>query len=345
MNARAPKIVAARGSESANLPVPAGHFDPDFYHAMDERDSALIRDEALHGSVSQSFVYQFKIQGTQVTGVSVVGARHLMHLYQGLQHRIVASAEKKGPIFKFVSYPAEHIPMQVTCSTVRELADEEDYINVLVEVKDIKTGNSIQAERSELRFEKRRDGSLYERPNYSNIAQSKAYRNAVLNLLPQDVIDEFKKRCLSLGQAADLTEDTITEKRRRVLQFAARHGVSIDRQALQNVGWDQISGLSAAVHEGGLEDFVNALDGLGLIRRDEEEAEEQPQRGNGEAKKLERSKEKPVNTAKKPDKKREPEPAHAEASDEGEAEPARQEAGEEPAADTGDRASGLFRGV
>jgi hypothetical protein len=275
----APRLVAAR-SDKAALPVPAGGFDPDLYHAMDERDGQLVRDEVLHGRRSKAFVYQFRIQGTEVSGVSVVGARHLAHFYKGLKHRIVASAEKRGSLFKFVSYPAEGTPMSVSCASVPELSDEPDHITVVVEVTDLKTGNTVQAERTENRWETRsKDGSQYERPNYATIAQSKAYRNAVLALLPQDVIEEFEQLCIRQGRAQDITEDTLEGKRRRCLQFATRNGLRVDRRALQQLGWEQLAGLSDAVKDGKAA-FSRSLEALGLMEG-AQPAEDGDDDGNG----------------------------------------------------------------
>src|SRR4051812_34086522 len=89
--------------------VDAG-FDADAFHVMEQRDNALIQDEVLHGSMSRKFVYSFPIRSqggtsTTVSGISVIGARQLAFHYRGLKHRIVASQEKTGTVFKFTSYP------------------------------------------------------------------------------------------------------------------------------------------------------------------------------------------------------------------------------------------------
>ena len=104
-----------------------GGFDIDAWHVMEERDNQLIADEILHGAGSSTFVYSFEIQSKTVAGISVIGARHLAHRYGGMKHRLVAGMQKTGELFVFTSYPAENMPMQVSCSMIAELEQEEDF--------------------------------------------------------------------------------------------------------------------------------------------------------------------------------------------------------------------------
>ena len=239
----------------------AGTLDPDIIHAMELRDNQLVRDEALHGPTSGVFVYQFKIAGNEVQGISVIGARHLAAMYGGIRHRMIASIDKFGAIHKSISYANGGNPMAVSVAVLRELEDEPDYYTSTVEIEDIKTGNTVQAERTELRFERRQDGSPYERPNYRTIAQSKAYRNAVLAIIPQDILAEFKKRAIAQGKSKDMTEDALDEKRRVVIRFAAAKGVPIQRQVIEGLTWDQIGGLGEAARVG-VDSFREALANL-----------------------------------------------------------------------------------
>jgi hypothetical protein len=259
-----PQLVAPRQMQTLEaVRTMTGAFDVDAWHAMDERDNALIADEVLHGAGSSTFVYQFEIQGKPVTGISVVGARHLAAHYKGLQHRIVASMEKIGPLFTFVAYPGEH-PMSVNCSVVAELAEEADFYASVIEMTDLKTGNRIQTERRESRVEFRRDGSTYERPNYATIAQSKAYRNAVLALIPQDVVIQWRETMLKLKKGETITASVLDEKRSNVLRFAAQRALALDRHAVEALTLDQIAGLGDAAREGQLPAFVRAAQALGL---------------------------------------------------------------------------------
>lgn len=240
-------------------------FDIDLVHVMDDADEKLIADEILHGTTSGAFVYSFKISGKLTTGISVVGAKHLARMYGGLKHRIVASVEKRGTLHVFRSYPDGSRPMQVTTSVLPELADEDDYYTSIVEITDIKTGNSFQAEKTESRIEYRQDGTPYQRPNFQTIAQSKAYRNAILALVPQDVQARFKAECLKNGDSKDMTEGAIDKKRAGVMTFATKHALPITREGVASLDWDQISGLSQAASEGGLAAFVNSCKALGLL--------------------------------------------------------------------------------
>jgi len=260
-----PQLVQPRAVQTleAVRTMTSGGFDVDAFHVMNERDNTLIADEILHGAGSSTFVYQFDIKGTPVTGISVIGARHLAAHYKGLQHRIVASMEKIGPLFTFVAYPGEH-PMSVSASVVAELAEEPDFYAAVVEMTDLKTGNRIQTERREARVEYRRDGSTYERPNYATIAQSKAYRNAVLALIPQDIVIQWREAMLKLKKTETITGSVLDEKRSNVLRFAAQRAIALDRHAVEALTLDQIAGLGDAAREGQLPAFVQAAKALGL---------------------------------------------------------------------------------
>lgn len=251
-------------------------FDAEAFHVMSERDNALIADEILNGSGSSKFVYQFSISNTALTGISVVGARHLAAEYGGLKHRMIASTRKAGALFTFTSYPAEGSPMQVSCAVIPELANEDDFYSALVEVTDVKKGNSVQMESSETRQEKKRDGSAYDRPHYQKIAQAKAYRNAILALIPQDVQIEWKEKMLRLGKSDIITRSVIDEKRAAVLQFAAAKGVPVDRHAVEALTMEQIAGLSEAARTKDAAQFTNAAAALGLIQIEQQEQPEQP---------------------------------------------------------------------
>jgi hypothetical protein len=267
-----PQLAAARTPgrtlEAVRAITAGGTFDPDVFHVMEERDNTLIEQEILHGAGSSKFVYNFEIQGTQVTGISVIGARHLAAAYGGLKHRLVASVQKTGDLFTFTSYPDHGMPMQVSCSVIAELENEPDFYGAVCEIGDIKTGNSIQIERRENRYETAGRGTprerTYERPHYATIAQSKAYRNAILSLIPQDIQLSWKIEMLKLKKDEVITGSVIDEKRANVLRFAAQRAIALDRRALEDLTFDQISGLGDAVRDGALPAFVEALKALGL---------------------------------------------------------------------------------
>jgi hypothetical protein len=262
-----PKLVAPRQVATLDaVRTMTGGFDIDAWHVMEERDNALIADEVLHGPGSSKFVYSFDIAGQRepATGISVVGARHLANHYKGLKHRLVAATQKTGALFIFTSYPAENMPMTVSCSVVPELENEDDFYSAICEVIDVKTGNSLQSERRELRYGERQGGGQFERPHYATIAQSKAYRNAVLALIPQDIAIRWKLEMLRLKKEEVITESVIDQKRANVLQFAAQRAIALDRQAIDHLTLDQIAGLGDAAREGRLPAFVEAARALGL---------------------------------------------------------------------------------
>lgn len=246
----APTRARMQTLEAVRASSTGGGFDADAWHVMEERDNALISDEILNGSGSSKFVYSFDMGGTEVAGISVVGARHLAAHYGGIKHRIIGSVQKIGSLFTFTSYPQPGMPMAVQCSVVPELEDEGDFYGAIVEVTDIKTGNSIQTEKRESRLETRRNGTTFERPHYPVIAQSKAYRNAVLALIPQDVQLRWKLEMLKLHKNEVITASVIEAKRTGVLQFAAAKGLTVDRAAISALTMPQISGLSEAARVG-----------------------------------------------------------------------------------------------
>lgn len=233
----------------------SGGFDIDAWHVMDQRDNALISDELIYGAGSSKFVYNFEIKGQPVTGISVVGARHLAAYYGGIKHRMVGSIHKIGSLFTFTSYPSEGVPMQVQCNVIHDLAEEPDFYGAIVEVMDIKTGNTLMTEVRENRFEKTRTGTSYERPHYSTIAQSKAYRNGVLALVRQDIQIEWKLKQLALAKSEQITGSVLDEKRAGVLKFAAAKGIAVNRASIEALTMDQISGLAEAARAGGVEQF------------------------------------------------------------------------------------------
>ncbi|MDY0046024.1 MAG: hypothetical protein RBS10_01270 [Thauera propionica] len=235
-------------------------FNPDAWHAMQARDDQLIRDSVLHGYAGKEYVYSFKIQGTQVTGVSVVGARELASHYGGIKHRIVASVDKTGSLFVFKSFE----PLAVQANIIPQLAGEEDFYEVVIEITDIKTGNSIQVRKKETKQEKRRDGSAYDRPHYDVIAESKAYRNGVLSIIPQNVIKEFEERALKAGHAGETK--TLDQLRSGALAFCAKNGIAVERQSIANLTYAELQGLSASAANG-VEAFRESAEALGLTRK------------------------------------------------------------------------------
>jgi hypothetical protein len=260
----------------------AGTFDVDAYHCMDQRDNQLVADEILNGAGSDTFVYHFSINGTEVSGISVVGARHLANHYRGLKHRIVGSVQKTGALFEYRAFPNDMFAGDTRAQVIPDLQPEPDYYSCVVEIVDVKTGNSIMVEAREERVGYSRNHEPYERPNYQKIAQSKAYRNAVLALVPQDVAIRWKADMLRLKKGETITASVIGEKRRNVLQFAARHAIAFDRRRIEALTLDQIAGLGEAAREGQLPAFVNAARALGLEvgeRLPEPEGEQAPQQG------------------------------------------------------------------
>lgn len=233
-------------------------FDPDAYHVMQVRDEQLIEDELMHGSASKAFVYDFDIKGSRVTGVSIIGARQLASEYGGIKSKIVATVEKRGALFIFRSFD----PLNIHTTVLHELADEGDYYECIMQVDDIKTGNSTQVRKKESKTERKRDGGTFDRPHYDVIAESKARRNGILDVLPQSVILAFKQKHLAAGNKSE--EKTFDQLRAGALQFSAKHGIALRRDVLQALTYAEIAGIGGAAALG-IDAFRKACEAVGLI--------------------------------------------------------------------------------
>lgn len=254
-----------------------GGFDAEVFHVMNKRDDSLIEDEILNGSQSSKFLYVMEgmkgEDGKPVSGISVIGARHLAATYGGLKHRIVASVRKVGSQVINTSYPQPGVPMATHVQSIPEIEGEPDSYTVIIEITDVKKGNSLMVEKTEERYGRRRDGSAFERPNYQIIAQSKAFRNGTLSIVPQDVLIKWKLDLLKLDKHKDLITDGVRdEKLSGLMAFATKNSLPIDRQQSEELTMSQISGLQAAAVLG-LPSFVNAAINLGLLAA-AEDAEE-----------------------------------------------------------------------
>lgn len=250
------RAIAQGGPAGAGAQLPQV-FNIDAWHAMQERDDQLIRDSILHGYTGKEYVYKFSIGNNEVTGVSVIGARQLAAEYGGIKSRIIASVDKTGSLFVFKSFE----PINIQAQIIPQLADHEDFYEVVIEVSDIKSGNSIQVRKKETKTERKRNGDPYERPHYDVIAESKAYRNGVLSILPQSVIGEFEKRALAANNASK--EKTLDQLREGVTAFCTKNAVALDRKVLEQLSYAQIMGLGSAANIS-VDAFKMAMSALGI---------------------------------------------------------------------------------
>jgi hypothetical protein len=251
--------------------VPAlrqGTFDLDFYHAMQARDEALIADEILHGTISGSYTYSISQSGkAPIEGISVLGARQLAYENGGIKSEILGSIAKRGPQLVFTSYPHDGHPFSVTVSSLIELKDDPDFYTVYMRTTDIKKGNTVPIEVTEMRYELKSDKSgYYERRHIEKIAQSKGHRNGVLALVSQEVVEAFKKKSLEARKNLDLTESVLDTRRNAITAYAIRKGIPINREKLMTMAMSQIEGIAKSANEDGLEAFTRALAVLGISR-------------------------------------------------------------------------------
>lgn len=244
-------------------------FDPDAWHVMDQRDTRLIQDEIMGGPRSSKFIYDFSIQGTNVSGISAIGARELMTYYGGIQHRLVSSTRKVGSLFVFTTYPHEGVSASMQTTILDPLKDEPDGFEAVCEVHDIKTANRVMAAKFESQWEKRSErsgGGFYEKPHFATIAQSKAQRNGILQIIPQAVQLEWIASIKKLGGNVNVTAGVLDEKRDGVLRYCAAQGIPIDRDILGTLLLEQIMGLSEAARTGARDTFMAAAVALRLVQ-------------------------------------------------------------------------------
>jgi len=260
-------------------------FSADAWHAMNARDNMQVEQEVLNGDAGAEYVYAMLVQGKLVTGVSVVGASQLACEYGGIKSRLIGSTHKKGSLFVFWRAG------QLDVRSIPELEDQPDYYEAVVEVTDIKTGNSIEIRKTEEAFGTRRDGGKFARPHFDTIAESKARRKGTLSLIPQSIVSKFKLRCLDAAIKAGAFDDpkdaplktaikrflatlkvsnagperTIDQLRSGAMEWAAKNAISLDRMALQNLTYDEIYGLGGAARDG-KEAFRVACEALGVLR-------------------------------------------------------------------------------
>lgn len=246
-------------------------FDAEAFHAMQERDEQLIHDQVVHGITSKEFVYQFPMNGSPVAGVSVVGARELAYQYGGLKHRIIATLQKVGTTITARSFD----PMNITVQQVPEMEFEDDFYEVIIEISDVKKGNAIQIRKRENMMESRKDGSKYKRQHYDVIAESKAFRNGVLNLLPQSVVEKFKQACLAVngqGQNGHQPQRSISDLRTGVNRYATTNGVPLNKAKINKLGYEEISGLARELND--IDKFKKIAKELDLVEIKNDTTEE-----------------------------------------------------------------------
>lgn len=239
-------------------PMRGAAFALDAWHAMQARDSALIADSVLHGYVGKEYVYQIRMKDQVVTGISVIGARALAAEYKGIKTRLVSAIDKTGPLFVMRTFE----PPSMQIQHIPELVNEIDFYEVVLEITDVKTGNSIQVRKKEEKVVLKRDGGTFARPHYDVIAESKAFRNGVLAIIPQDVVSKFEEKALKAGESGTLV--TRSDRIAGVLKFAVAKGISLDRKQVEELTTAQIAGLGDAARES-VDSFLRAATAAGVV--------------------------------------------------------------------------------
>lgn len=160
--------------------------EPDVVEAIDRLDSAAIDPvvaiEAVTGMRADSLLYKFPLQGKEVIGITVGGAKAMMSARGGF--------EVYRPEFEECEVPVAN--------------NDGDWVNVpgiraIVRVHDKRQDVTFIGVAEEAAVMVKRDGTQRLNPMASRVAASKATRNAALDHFTrvQDVIEKFAAQAIA----------------------------------------------------------------------------------------------------------------------------------------------------
>ena len=135
--------------------------DSQVYEIMERKDEQQIVAE-LEGRYLEEFVYEFPQDGKLVTGLSWLGVQEASRSLGGIDVEILE--QKEGE------------------------TDSIRWIEFVVKATDVYTGSSRMGIKRQYAKGRRRNGTVYDIPFYTEIALSKAQRNAIRALIPQTLI-------------------------------------------------------------------------------------------------------------------------------------------------------------
>lgn len=144
---------------------PARNLAPDVFIEFDRADDDQIMSE-IRGGVIEAYVYEFKQSGQTVTGLSLVG--------------VMAVAQHMGGI---------------TCGQPVWSSDDAE-INCDISATDHKNGLTVWGTATEARTMQTRDGGRVDKFARGK-ALSKAQRNAIRKLIPEQIAVEMLRRFVS----------------------------------------------------------------------------------------------------------------------------------------------------
>jgi len=160
-----PKVILPKKRSAVNGSNGDNGNNGEVYEIMERKDEQQIIAE-LQGRYLEEFVYEFTQDGKPVTGLSWLGVQEASRSIGGIDIEIVErkeGEEKAGDL-------------------------EWKWIEFVVKANDINTGSSRLGVKRQYNKGRRRDGKIYDIPFYTEIALSKAQRNAIRALLPQTLI-------------------------------------------------------------------------------------------------------------------------------------------------------------
>lgn len=144
---------------------------PETLQLFDRQDDAVIA-RRLGGAVLKEYVYAFKQAGSMIYGLGVDGAeackRELAKTGEAIREDDIVLMKEDAEFAYFKAF-ASRWRVQITTK------DEDKKMDTVVEVK------------RQAKFVTRRNGELEANPFWFEQGASKAMRNAILNLIPEEI--------------------------------------------------------------------------------------------------------------------------------------------------------------
>lgn len=142
-----------------------GNGNGEIYEIMERKDEQQIVAE-LQGRYLDEFVYEFEMEGKKITGLSWLGVQEASRALGGIDIEIMERKEGEAK--------TENLDWK--------------WIEFVIKAKDVNTDSARLGIKRQYNKGRRKDGKIYDIPFYTEIALSKAQRNAIRSLLPQTLI-------------------------------------------------------------------------------------------------------------------------------------------------------------
>jgi hypothetical protein len=226
------------------MPAPR-NLNSELFLDFDRRDDDQIMAE-LRGEAVEQYVYSFNQGGSTVTGLSLAG--------------VMAVAQSMGGI---------------TCGQP-VFAVDDDEITCDISATDHKNGLTVWGTATESRVMKRRDGNAQPDKFARGKALSKAQRNAIRKLIPEQIAVEMLRQFINGGKPTRGNAPRPQQQRPAVAPPTARPAVDVLTEEAQMSPSEQITDilgrLAVATHKRDLKPIQQDIQAWGLADDDEVKA-------------------------------------------------------------------------